>query len=107
MARGTPDRCRVARKAVDRACIAPIAQFGFAASFSTATGGGVCHRAQHPQARPGLGDLVVAAAGLDGHPLAAELERLRRAAAEIVARHPDASPDDVLLRAEARAVSAA
>ena len=69
--------------------------------------GGVCHRAQHPQARPGLGDLVVAAAELDGHPLAAEPERLRRAAAEIVAKHPDASPDDVLLWAEARALSAA
>ena len=43
----------------------------------------------------------------DGHPLAAEPERLRRAAVEIVAKHPDASPDDVLLWAEARAVSAA
>jgi hypothetical protein len=50
---------------------------------------------------------VVAAAELDGHPLAAEPERLRRAAAEIIAKHPDASPDDVLLWAEARALSAA
>jgi hypothetical protein len=65
------------------------------------------HYEQYPQARPGLGDLAVAAAELDGHPLAGEPDRLRRAAAEIVAKHPDASPDDVLLWAEARAVSAA
>ena len=65
------------------------------------------HYEQHPQARPDLGDLAVAAAELDSHPLAAEPERLRRAAAEIVSTHPDASPDDVLLWAEARAVSAA
>src|ERR1039457_7529039 len=65
------------------------------------------HYDQHPQARPDLGDLAVAAAELDGHPLAAEPERLRRAAAEIVAKHPDASPDDVLLWAEARPLPAA
>ena len=33
--------------------------------------------------------------------------RLRRAAVEIAADHPDASPDDVLLWAEARAFPAA
>lgn len=65
------------------------------------------HYQRHPEARPGLGDLAVAAAELDGHPLAAEPERLRRAAAEIAERHPGASPDDVLLWAEARALSAA
>ena len=37
----------------------------------------------------------------------ASLERLRQAAAEIAANHPDASPDDVLLWAEARALPAA
>src|SRR5580698_10624206 len=41
------------------------------------------HYARHPQARPDLGDLAIAAAEIDGHPLAAEPERLRRAAAEI------------------------
>jgi hypothetical protein len=65
------------------------------------------HYAHHPQARPDLGDLAVAAAELDGHPLAAEPARLRQAAAEIAARHPGASPDDVLLWAEARAFAAA
>lgn len=65
------------------------------------------HYARFPQARPDLGDLAVAAAELDGHPLAAEPERLRRAAAEITGHHPDASPEDVLLWAEARALPAA
>jgi hypothetical protein len=65
------------------------------------------HYEHHPQARPNLGDLAVAAAELDGHPLAAEPERLRQAAAEIAGRHPDASPDDVLLWAEARTLPAA
>lgn len=65
------------------------------------------HYEHHPEARPDLGDLAVAAAELDSHPLAAEPERLRWAAAEIVDKHPDASPDDVLLWAEARALSAA
>jgi hypothetical protein len=65
------------------------------------------HYQHNPQARPDLGDLAVAAAELDGHPLAAEPERLRRAAAEIARNHPGASPDDVLLWAEARALPAA
>jgi hypothetical protein len=65
------------------------------------------HYAHHPNARPDLGDLAVAAASLDGHPLAAEPERIRQAAAEIFARHPDARPDDVLLWAEARTLPAA
>ena len=65
------------------------------------------HYQHHPQARPDLGDLAIAAAKLDGHPLAAEPERLRQAASEIARNHPDASPDDVLLWAEARALPAA
>ncbi|MGO8956878.1 MAG: hypothetical protein ACLQFR_05835 [Streptosporangiaceae bacterium] len=65
------------------------------------------HYARYPQARPDLGDLAVAAAELDGHPLAAEPERLRRAAAEIAVHRPDASPEDVVLWAEARALPAA
>lgn len=65
------------------------------------------HYEQHPEARPDLADLAVAAAQLDGHPLADDPGQLRRAAAEIVASHPEASPDDVLLWAEARALSAA
>jgi len=65
------------------------------------------HYRRHPDARPDLGDLAVAAAELDGHPLAGEPELLRAAAAEIVRRRPGASPDDVLLWAEARALPAA
>jgi hypothetical protein len=65
------------------------------------------HYERHPHARPDLGDLAVAAAELDGHPVAGQPERLRRAATEIAANHPAASPDDVLLWAEARALPAA
>jgi hypothetical protein len=65
------------------------------------------HCERHPQARPDLGDLAVAAAEIDGHPLAAQPERLRHAATEIAAKHPDASPDDVMLWAEARTLPAA
>jgi len=65
------------------------------------------HYEEHPAARPSLAELAIAAAELDGHPLADEPERLRRAAAEIVGRHPGADADDVLLWAEAQAVSSA
>lgn len=60
------------------------------------------HYQQHPEARPSLGDLAIATAELDGHPLAVEPDRLRQAAAEIVEKRPGAGPDDVLLWAEAR-----
>jgi hypothetical protein len=65
------------------------------------------HYERHPAARPDLGDLAIAAAELDGHPLAAEPERIRQAAAEISARHPSPDPEDVLLWAEARALRTA
>jgi hypothetical protein len=65
------------------------------------------HYEQYPQARPDLGDLAIAAAELDGHPLAGQPERLRQAAAENARNHPEASSDDVLLWAEARALPAA
>jgi len=58
------------------------------------------HVRQHPEARP------TAAAELDGHPLAGEPARIRQAAVEVEARHPDAEPEDVLLWAEARAIPA-
>jgi hypothetical protein len=64
------------------------------------------HYASHPGTRPDLGDLAMAAAELDGHPLAADPERIRRAAAELAARHPDPEPEDVLLWAEARSLPA-
>lgn len=65
------------------------------------------HYRDYQHARPDLGDLAVAAAEIDGHPLAAEPDRLRSAAAEIAGRHPDATPDEVLLWAEARGFAAA
>jgi hypothetical protein len=65
------------------------------------------HYAEHPDSRPGLADLAIAAAELDGHPLADQPDLLRRAAAEIITRHPAADADDVLLWAEARAVASA
>jgi hypothetical protein len=61
------------------------------------------HYAQYPEARPDLADIAIAAAEIDGNPLAADPERIRRAAAEIAATHPDPEPEDVLLWAEARA----
>jgi hypothetical protein len=61
------------------------------------------HYAQHPETRPDLADIAIAAAELDGNPLAADPERIRRAAAEITAAHPHPEPEDVLLWAEARA----
>jgi hypothetical protein len=64
------------------------------------------HYERYPGSRPDLGDLAIAAAELDGHPLATEPDLLHRAADEIVGRHPDASPEDVLLWAEARTYAA-
>ncbi len=61
------------------------------------------HYRQHPRARPNLADLAIATAELDGHPLASEPDRLRRAATQIVALHPGADADAVLLWAEAQA----
>jgi hypothetical protein len=65
------------------------------------------HYAQHPETRPDLADVAIAAAELDGHPLAARPDLLRRAAAEIVEKRPDADADDVVLWAEARAAASA
>jgi len=50
------------------------------------------------QFMPDLGDLAIAAA---------EPGRLRQAAAEILENHPDATPDEVLLWAEARTLPSA
>ena len=61
------------------------------------------HYAQNPEARPDLADIAIAAAEMDRNPLAADPERIRSAAAEIAATHPDPEPEDVLLWAEARA----
>ncbi len=65
------------------------------------------HYHEHPASRPDLADVAVAAARLDGHPLAATPDVIRTAAAEVAERHSNATPDDVLLWAEARALHAA
>jgi hypothetical protein len=64
------------------------------------------HYARYPEARPDLADIAIAAAEIDGNPLATDPERIRRAAAEMAATHADPEPDDVLLWAEARAFPA-
>jgi hypothetical protein len=64
------------------------------------------HFEQYPEARPSLADLAVVAAEWDGSPLAQRPDLLRRAAEEIVQRHPDAEPEDVVLWAEARQYTA-
>lgn len=60
------------------------------------------HFAAHPEARPSLGDLAIAAAELDGHPLAHEHAFLTQCATEVAALRPDASGEDVLLYAVGR-----
>jgi hypothetical protein len=64
------------------------------------------HYEQYPEFRPSLADLAIAAAELDGNPLAQQPELIRRSAAEVQQRHPDAEPEDVLLWAEARQYAA-
>jgi hypothetical protein len=64
------------------------------------------HFQRHPKARPSLAELAIAAAELDGNPLAGQPGLIRRAAKAIVERHPDADADDVLLWAEAASSAA-
>ena len=65
------------------------------------------HYQQYPQVRPDLAQLAMAAAELDGHPLADRPDLIREAADEIIRTRPDADADDVLLWAEARASASA
>jgi hypothetical protein len=60
------------------------------------------HFAQHPHARPSLAEVALALAAQDGSPLAERPELLEHAATQVLARHPDAEADDVLLWAEAQ-----
>ncbi|MDP9073284.1 MAG: hypothetical protein M3N98_03745 [Actinomycetota bacterium] len=57
------------------------------------------HYTAHPEARASLPELALAAAELDGDPLAAEPAFIHRAAKEIVAFRPGATADDVLVYA--------
>ena len=60
------------------------------------------HYQTHPSARPSLAEVALALAAQDGSPLAADPELIQRAATDVVARHPRADADDVLLWAEAQ-----
>jgi hypothetical protein len=61
------------------------------------------HFEEHPESRPNLADLALAAAEQDANPLARTPELLRRAVDEVAFRHSGADAGDVLLRAEALA----
>ena len=65
------------------------------------------HYERYPESRPDLGDLAIAAAELDGNPLASQPDLIRQAAAEISARRLSPEPEDVILWAEARSLPAA
>lgn len=64
------------------------------------------HYAQYPHARPSLAEVALAAAQLDGHPLADRPDLIRRAASEIVGVLDDPTPDDVLIFAAGLAAAA-
>ena len=65
------------------------------------------HYAKHPDARPTLAEVAAATAEIDGRPIAQRSDLIDTAATAILEHHPDATPDDVLLWAEALATSAA
>jgi hypothetical protein len=65
------------------------------------------HDERHPGSRPDLAELALVAAELDGHPLASQPRLIRQAAKAVVATHPDADADAVLLWAGALASAAA
>lgn len=65
------------------------------------------HYRVHPDARPDLGEIALAAAELDGNPVAGHPDLIRRAAAEIVTLRDDPSADDVLLYAAGLAAAVA
>jgi len=55
-----------------------------------------------PSDRPSLAEITLGVAEIDGNPLAFQPDLIARAAEQIVATHPRATPDDVLLWAEAQ-----
>jgi len=65
------------------------------------------HYRAHPDARPDLAEVALAAAEIDGSTLAKRPELVRRAAAEVSAVKDDPTPDDVLLYAAGLAAAAA
>lgn len=57
------------------------------------------HYRAHPQARSSLAEVALAAAEIDGNPLAEQPDLVRRAAAEVAGLKDDPDADDVLLYA--------
>ena len=55
-----------------------------------------------PTDRPCLAEISLGVAEIDGNPLAHRPDLITKAAEEIVATRPQATPDDVLLWAEAQ-----
>jgi len=64
------------------------------------------HYRAHPEARPNLAEVALAAAELDGNPLAAQPDLVRRAARDVGALRDNPAPDDVLLYAAGLAAAA-
>jgi hypothetical protein len=60
------------------------------------------HYRAHSRTKPALSDVALALAEQDGSPLAQDPALIARAAAELLASHPNANADDVLLWAEAQ-----
>jgi hypothetical protein len=65
------------------------------------------HYQEHPQARPTLAELALAAAELDANPLAGRPDLIERAASEIGSVKDDPTSEDVLLYAAGLASAAA
>jgi hypothetical protein len=65
------------------------------------------HYEQHPHVRPTLAQVAQATAEQRGSQLAERPELLAAAADQLLERHPDADPHDVLLWAEAQLVALA
>ena len=64
------------------------------------------HYQAHPEARPDLAEIALAAAEIDGNPLADRPDLIRRAAQEIRSIKDEPVPDDVLLYAAGLAAAA-
>lgn len=60
------------------------------------------HYDEHPETRPSLAEVAQALAAQDGSALANRPDLISSAATAVIARHPDADADDVLLWAEAQ-----
>lgn len=60
------------------------------------------HVRRYPAGRPTLADVALALAAQDRSPLADRPDLVTQAAVDVIARHPEADADDVLLWAEAQ-----